>query len=108
MDDIPVGLTLSLRFWYPDPEFKTFTSNRVFTDSVLNLWIPAELVSVAIPIVLIPAIPDIASLSVLKILIVVGLTTLTKYGSPSDNVPVIVFWLLYALPIPREELPSFL
>ena len=46
--------------------------------SVLNLWIPLADVSVAKPTVLIPAEPNIASLLLLNILTVVGLTILTK------------------------------
>ena len=46
--------------------------------------------SVDIPIVLIPAIPDRASAFVLNNLTVEELTTLTKYGSPSASVPLIV------------------
>ena len=75
-------------------------------DSVLNLWIPLAAVSVANPTVLIPAIPDKASDLLLNILTVVGLTTLTKYGSPSDKVPVIVLKL--SVPMPIDGFPSLL
>ena len=83
-------------------------SSSVFLDSVLNLWIPLAAVSVANPTVFIPAIPAKASLLVLNILTVVGFTTLTKYGSPSDSVPVIVFDASKGLPIPIDGFPSFL
>ena len=76
--EIPAGSTLNLRCWYPDPPFNTLTLSKVFFDSVLNLWIPLAAVSVANPTVLIPAIPVKASVLVLKILTVVGFTTLTK------------------------------
>ena len=89
--EIPAGLTLSFLCWYPEPLSITLISSKVFLDSVLNLWIPLADVSVANPTVFIPAIPDKASFCVLNILTVVGFTTLTKYGSPSDSVPVIVF-----------------
>ena len=83
-------------------------SSSVFLDSVLNLWIPLAAVSVANPTVLIPAIPAKASVWVLNILTVVGFTTRTKYGSPSDSVPVMVLDASYGLPIPIDGLPSFL
>ena len=57
---------------------------------------------------LIPANPNNASSLLLKILTVVGLTILTKYGSPSDNDPVIVFNPSYAEPIPIGALPLLL
>ena len=95
-----------MRCWYPEPPFSTLTLRRVFFVSVLNLWIPRAAVSVASPTVLIPAMPDKASDLLLNILTVVGLTTLTKYGSPSDKVPVIVFKL--SVPIPIDGFPSFL
>ena len=50
--------------------------------------------------------PVKASDLLLNILTVVGLTTLTKYGSPSDKVPVMVFKL--SEPIPIDGFPSFL
>ena len=106
--DIPIGLTLNLRWVYPEPSSKTFTATRVFLLSVLNLWIPLAAVSVAKPTVLIPAIPARASAFVLNILTVDVLTTLTKYGSPSESVPVIVLLASYALPIPIDGFPSFL
>ena len=56
--------------------------------------------SVERPTVLIPAIPARASSFLLNILTVVGFTTLTKYGSPSDNVPVMILFISYAEPIP--------
>ena len=90
--DIPAGSTLNLRCWYPDPPFNILTLRSVFFVSVLNLWIPLAAVSVANPTVFIPAIPVNASVLLLKILTVVGFTTLTKYGSPSDNVPVIILF----------------
>ena len=62
----------------------------MFLFSVLNLCIPLADVSVANPTVLIPAFPNNASLSLLKIRTVDWFTTLTKYGSPSDKVPLIV------------------
>ena len=61
--------------------------------------------SVDNPTVLIPAVPNIASTLVLNILTVVGLTDLTKYGAPSDNVPLILFARSKAVPIPIGELP---
>ena len=88
--EIPAGSTLNFRCWYPEPPFNTLTERSVFLGSVLNLWIPLAPVSVDIPIVLIPAIPDRASALVLNNLIVEELTTLTKYGSPSASVPSIV------------------
>ena len=75
--DIPAGLTLNLRCVYPEPSSKTFIATRVFLVSVLNLWIPLAAVSVDNPTVLIPAVPNMASVSVLKILTVDGLTILT-------------------------------
>ena len=68
---------------------------RVVLFSVLNRWIPLAPVSVDNPTVLIPAIPARASSFLLNILTVDGLTTLTKYGSPSDKVPVIVLVASY-------------
>ena len=105
---MPAGLTLNLRWVYPEPPSKTLTATRVFLLSVLNLWIPLAAVSVAKPTVLIPAIPARASAFVLNILTVDVLTTLTKYGSPSESVPVIVLLTSYALPIPIDGFPSFL
>ena len=102
--EIPVGLTLNLRFVYPEPDSKTLTDIRVVLFSVLKRWIPLAPVSVDNPTVLIPAIPAKASCFVLNILTVDGLTTLTKYGSPSDKVPVIILLLSYAAPIPIGEL----
>ena len=90
-EDIPAGLTLNLRCVYPDPSSNTFTATKVFLLSVLNLWIPLAAVSVYRPTVLIPAVPNNASTLLLKILTVVGLTDLTKYGAPSDKVASI--WL---------------
>ena len=107
-DEIPVGSTLNFLCWYPDPPFNTLTLRRVFFVSVLNLWIPLAAVSVAKPTVLIPAIPASASACVLNILTVVGFTTLTKYGSPSESVPVIVLLESYAFPIPNDGFPPFL
>ena len=104
--DIPAGLTLNFRCWYPEPPFTILTSNNVFLDSVLNLWIPLDLVSVAIPMVLIPALPVKASDWLLNILIVLGFTTLTKYGSPSANVPINI--VPNAEPMPSDALPWFL
>ena len=65
------------------------------------------IVSVAKPTVLIPAIPARASAFVLNILTVDVLTTLTKYGSPSESVPVIVLLTSYALPIPIDGFRSY-
>ena len=76
--DIPVGLTLSLRWVYPEPSSRTLTATRVFLFSVLNLWIPLAAVSVDKPTVLMPADPNVASTLLSNILIVFGLTTLTK------------------------------
>ena len=53
----------------------------------------------------IPVVPNKASTLVLKILIVVGFTDLTKYGAPSDSVPLILFSRSNAVPIPIGELP---
>ena len=89
--DIPDGLTLNLRWVYPEPSSNTLTDTNVFLSSVLNLWIPLAAVSVDNPIVLMPDNPNIASTLVLNNLIVDGLTTLIKYGAPSDNVPVTSF-----------------
>ena len=75
--DIPMGLTLNLRWVYPEPSSKTFTATRVFLLSVLNLWIPLAAVSVDNPTVLIPVAPNVASVGVLNILTVDGLTVLT-------------------------------
>ena len=75
--DIPVGLTLNLRCVYPDPSSKTLTATNVFLLSVLNLWIPLAAVSVDNPTVFIPAVPNNASVGVLKILTVDGFTDLT-------------------------------
>ena len=102
--DIPEGFTFNLRFVYPEPDSNTLTDIRVVLFSVLKRWIPLAPVSVDNPTVLIPAIPARASSFVLKILTVVGLTILTKYGSPSDKVPVIILLLSYAAPIPIGEL----
>ena len=107
-DEIPAGSTLNFLCWYPDPPFNTLTLRRVFFVSVLNLWIPLAEVSVAKPTVLIPAIPAKASAFVLNSLTVVGFTTLTKYGSPSESVPVIVLLASYAFPIPNDGFPPFL
>ena len=104
--EIPAGFTLNLRCWYPDPELSTFTSNKVFFEAVLNLWIPPAAESVANPTVLIPDIPNRASFFVLKILTVFALTTLTKYGSPSDRVSVIVLFPRVLIPI--DAFPLFL
>ena len=98
--DIPAGLTLNLRCVYPDPSSKTFTATNVFLFSVLNLWIPLAAVSVDNPTVLIPAVPNVASFLLLNILTVDGLTTLTKYGAPSDNVPSTWLSKSKAVPIP--------
>ena len=76
--EIPDGFTLNLRCVYPEPDSITLTDDRVVLFSVLNLWIPLAEVSVAKPTVLIPAEPNKASFWLLKILTVVGLTTLTK------------------------------
>ena len=76
--DIPTGLTLNLRWVYPEPSSNTFTATRVFLFSVLNLWIPLAAVSVDKPTVLIPVVPNIASTLVLNNLTVDGLTLLTK------------------------------
>ena len=103
-----MGDTLNLRWVYPEPDSTTLTDIRVVLFSVLNLWIPLAAVSVARPTVLIPAIPANASFFVLNILTVVGLTTLTKYGSPSDKVPVIVLVESYGFPMPIGELPLLL
>ena len=103
--DIPVGLTLNLRCVYPEPSSKTLTATKVFLLSVLNLWIPLADVSVDNPIVFIPAVPNKASVGVLNILTVVGLTDLTKYGAPSDNVPATIFAGSKAVPIPIGEFP---
>ena len=65
----------------------------VFLFSVLKRWIPNALLIVDIPIVLIPAMPARASSFLLNILIVDVFTTLTKYASPSANVPVCVLEL---------------
>ena len=102
--DIPVGLTLNLRWVYPVPSSKTLTATRVFLLSVLNLWIPLAEVSVDNPIVFIPAVPNKASVFKLKSLIVDGLTDLTKYGAPSDNVALTLFSGSNAVPIPIGEL----
>ena len=75
--EIPVGLTLNLRWVYPVPEFKTFTDLRVVFVSVLNLWIPLAEESVDKPTVFIPAEPARASPLLLNIRTVVGLTILT-------------------------------
>ena len=98
--DIPIGLTLNLRWVYPEPSSNTFTATRVFLFSVLNLWIPLAAVSVDKPTVLIPVVPNIASTLVLNILTVDGLTILTKYGAPSERVSFILFYKSYAVPIP--------
>ena len=98
--DIPIGLTLNLRWVYPEPSSNTFTATRVFLFSVLNLWIPLAAVSVDKPTVLIPVAPNIASTLVLNILTVDGLTILTKYGAPSERVSFILFSKSYAVPIP--------
>ena len=103
--EIPVGLTLNLRWVYPEPSFKTLTAISVFLVSVLKRWIPLADVSVDKPTVLIPVAPNIASFLVLKSLTVFGLTILTKYGSPSDKVSTILFVVSYAEPIPIGELP---
>ena len=76
------------------------TDISVLLFSVLKRCIPLAPVAVDKPTVLIPAIPAKESSLVLKILTVVGFTTLTKYGSPSDKVPVIVLLASYAGPIP--------
>ena len=76
--DIPVGLTLNLRWVYPEPSLSTLIAMRVFFFSVLNLWIPLADVSVDNPTVFIPADPNTASVLVLNILTVFGFTTLTK------------------------------
>ena len=103
--DIPVGLTLNLRWVYPEPSFKTLTAISVLFFSVLKRWIPLADVSVDKPTVLIPVAPNIASFGVLKSLTVFGLTILTKYGSPSDKVSTILFVVSYAEPIPIGVLP---
>ena len=76
--DIPVGLTLNLRWVYPEPSFRTLIVIRVFFFSVLNLWIPLADVSVDNPTVFIPVEPNTASVLVLNILTVFGFTTLIK------------------------------
>ena len=81
------------------------TATKVFLFSVLNLWIPLAAVSVDNPTVFIPVVPNNASTLLLKILTVVGFTDLTKYGAPSDNVPLILFSKSNAVPIPIGELP---
>ena len=90
---MPVGFNFNLRFVYPEPCSKTLTDIRVVLFSVLKRWIPLAPVSVDNPTVLIPAIPARASSFVLNILTVDGFTTLTKYGSPSDKVPVIILFV---------------
>ena len=75
--EIPDGLTLNLRWVYPEPDSITLMDDKVVLFSVLNLWIPLAEVSVAKPTVLIPANPNKASSLLLKILTVVGLTILT-------------------------------
>ena len=60
--EIPDGFTLNLRCVSPEPEFITLTAVKVVLFSVLNLWIPLAEVSVAKPMVLIPANPNNASL----------------------------------------------
>ena len=76
--EIPEGFTLNLRWVYPEPELITLTDIKEFLFSVLNLRIPLAEESVDNPTVLIPAEPERASLLLLKIRTVVGLTTLTK------------------------------
>ena len=96
---------------YPSPGLITFTENKVLTFSVLNLCVPPKTVSVANPTVLTPtALFSLksASDSVLKILTVVGLITLTKYGSPSDNAPVIACVPSNAVPVVIGSLPLLL
>ena len=75
--DIPAGLTLNLRWVYPEPSSKTLTATNVFLFSVLNLWIPLAAVSVDNPTVFIPVVPNKASVCVLKILTVDGFILLT-------------------------------
>ena len=100
-----MGLTLNLRWVYPVPSSKTLTATRVFLLSVLNLWIPLAEVSVDNPIVFIPAVPNKASVGVLKILTVDGFTDLTKYGAPSDSVLLTLFSRSNAVPIPIGLFP---
>ena len=64
--DIPVVLTLNLRWVYPDPCSITLTATNVFLLSVWNLWIPLAVVSDDSPTVLIPVAPNNASAAVLN------------------------------------------
>ena len=53
----------------------------------------------------IPAVPNSASVCELNILTVDGFIDLTKYGAPSDNVPLILFSTSNAVPIPIGVFP---